>query len=99
MPYLPQPLDTAHVQLPADLDKLLEQLAINVHEIWADLRLKDGWKYGPARDDRRKEHPCLRPFHELPESEKEYDRRVARDTLRAILALGYQIEKGRDVRS
>ena len=93
MPYVPQPLDTDHLQLPHDLNTLVEQLAVNVHEIWADQRLRDGWRFGPVRDDARKEHPCLRPFQELPDSEQEYDRRVARDTLRAILALGYRIEK------
>ena len=67
--------------------------AVNVHEIWADQRLKDGWRIGPARDDAKKEHPCLVPYEELPEGEKEYDRRVVRDTVRAILALGYRIEK------
>ena len=93
MPYRPQPLDTAHVTIPPSLEALIERLAVNVHDIWADQRLKDGWRCGPARDDAKKEHPCLRPFQELPESEQEYDRRVVRDTLRAMLALGYRIEK------
>lgn len=93
MYYRPQPLDTAHVEIPSNLQGLLEKLAVNVHDVWADQRLKDGWKFGPARDDAKKEHPCLRPFDELPETEKEYDRRVVRDTVRAMLALGYRIEK------
>ena len=93
MPYHPQPLDTAQVTIPLSLESLLEKLAVNVHDIWADQRLKDGWKYGPLRDDAKREHPCLRPFHELPEAEQEYDRRVVRDTLRAMLAMGYRIEK------
>lgn len=93
MTYRPQPLDTSHVTIPQELQGLLEKLAVNVHEVWSDQRLKDGWKLGPARDDAKKEHPCLKPFPELSESEKEYDRRVARDTVRALLALGYRIEK------
>ena len=93
MPYRPQPLDIAHVAIPPRLEGLIEKLAANVHEIWADHHLKDGWKFGPARDDAKKEHPCLRPFQELPEAEQEYDRRAVRDTLRAILTLGYRIEK------
>jgi hypothetical protein len=93
MPYRPQPLDTSHVAIPEGLQGLLEKLAANVHELWADQRLKDGWKAGPVRDDAKKEHPCLKPFDELPESEQEYDRRIVRDTLRAILAMGYRIEK------
>jgi hypothetical protein len=93
MPYRPQPIDTAHVTIPVPLEGLVERLAVNVHDIWADQRLKDGWKMGPARNDAKKEHPCLRPFDELPEAEKEYDRRVVRETLQAMLALGYRIEK------
>ncbi len=93
MPYHPQPLDTAQVTIPPSLESLLEKLAVNVHDIWADQRLKDGWRFGPVRDDAKQEHPCLRPFHELPAAEQEYDRRVVRDTLRAMLAMGYRIEK------
>jgi hypothetical protein len=93
MPYRPQPLDIAHIEIPSNLQGLMENLAVNVHDIWADQRLKDGWKFGPARNDAKKEHPCLRPFLELSESEQEYDRRVVRDTVRALLALGYRIEK------
>ena len=37
----------------------------------------------------------LVPYSELPESEKEYDRRTALGALKLILALGYRIEKPR----
>jgi len=30
----------------------------------------------------------------LPESEKEYDRNAAMETLKAIVALGYRLERG-----
>jgi hypothetical protein len=33
------------------------------------------------------------PYDQLPESEKEYDRKMATGTIKAILALGYRIEK------
>jgi len=68
-------------------------LAKNSHDIWANQRLKEGWKYGPGRNDDLKEHPCLVPYEELPESEKEYDRNAAIMTLKAITALGYKIIK------
>ena len=29
------------------------------------------WTWGPVRDDAAKKHPCLVPYDELPESEKE----------------------------
>jgi hypothetical protein len=68
-------------------------LAENAHDVWARRRLSEGWRYGPQRDEARKEHPSLVPYENLPESEKEYDRSVAMETLRAILALGYHIGK------
>jgi hypothetical protein len=57
--------------------------------------MKDGWTRGPRRDDARKQHPSLVPYDELPESEKEYDRKTASETLRLILQLGYTIGEPR----
>ncbi len=91
--YTPQPLDTAHVALPANLQPLLERLAKNTHEVWAAQRIKDGWTYGPQRDDAKKHHPCLIPYEDLPESEKEYDRKTAGEVLKAILVLGCVIHR------
>lgn len=92
MTYKPQPIDTSGVTLPEELLKLTERLAENAHDNWARQRIAEGWTYGPRRDDNAKEHPDLVPYRELPESEKEYDRRAAMETLKAILALGYRIE-------
>ena|SRR5687767_12789081 len=91
--YVPKPIPTAHVTLPKRIRELSEILAENTHDNWAQQRLSDGWSYGPTRDDVAKKHPCLVPYDELPDSEKEYDRRTALETLKAIMALGYRIEK------
>ena len=90
--YEPKPIDTSGVTLSPELMALTERLAENAHDLWAQQRLSDGWNYGHNRDDQKKQHPCLVPYDELPESEKEYDRQAAIGTLRAILALGYQID-------
>lgn len=92
MTYKPKPLDTSSIELPGDILELSEQLARNTHETWARQRLKDGWRYGPERDDARKEHPCLVPYDDLPESEKQYDRNTALETLKTIMSLGYRLE-------
>ncbi len=89
--YTPKPIDTSDTPLPVELDALLEYLAQNVHEVWAQRRLAEGWGYGPTLDDGLKTHPGLVPFAQLSESEKNYDRATARETLRAILALGFRI--------
>lgn len=91
--YTPRPIDTSDVELSEELKQLVEKLARNVHDNWAKGRLNDGWTYGPKRDDVLKHHPCLIEFDELPESEKEYDRNTAIETLKLILKLGWTIEK------
>lgn len=90
--WTPRPIDTAAVRLPPELEALTERLAENSHDVWGAQRLADGWTYGPARDDTARRHPDLLPYADLPESEKEYDRRAAMETLKAIIALGYRIE-------
>jgi hypothetical protein len=80
--------------LSEKLLRLTELLAKNTHDVWARRRMDEGWKYGAKRDDANKEHPCLVPYENLPESEKEYDRRTSTETLKVVLALGYKIENG-----
>jgi hypothetical protein len=91
--YHPTPIDTSCITLPADIRDLTELLARNTHDVWARERMQDGWHFGPERNDRRKEHPLLVPYDQLPESEKNYDRNTAMETLKVILSLGYHIQK------
>ncbi len=91
--YTPKPIDTNNIKLPDELVELTELIAENVHDNWAIGRIKDGWTYGETRDDAKKTTPCLVPYDELPDSEKEYDRNTAFATLKLIVALGYNIEK------
>lgn len=91
--YHPAPLDTSDVTLSDDLVNLTEEMARNVHEVWATARISQGWQYGATRNDVEKTHPCLIPYEELPEEEKEYDRRTAVETLKLIRKLGYKIVK------
>lgn len=93
-PYIPHPLDTSGIELSPELVELTEQIAANVHEVWAAGRISEGWKYGHKRDEERKIHPCLVAYSELPEKEKEYDRKTAMETLKALQKLGfYTIQK------
>ena len=89
--YIPQPMDTSGIQLPEELNVLIEQMAKNVHEVWAQSRMEQGWTYGEERSDALKTHPCLIPYEELPEVEKAYDRDTAVGTLKLILKLGFNI--------
>ena len=91
--YRPNPVNTDAIELPAHLLELTEKIAENVHENWSAGRLEEGWVYGPERNDEKKTTPCLVPYDQLSEQEKEYDRTTAMQTLKLIVALGYRIEK------
>src|SRR5659263_752399 len=87
MPYEPKLLDLTRVQILADLTNLVEQLAEITHDNWLRQRLADGWRHGQSRNDLLKEHPCIVPYDDLPESEKEYDRKISLGVIQAMLAL------------
>jgi hypothetical protein len=91
--YQPKPINTSAITLPETIQELQEQLAENIHEIWALQRMQQGWTYGPERNDPKREHPNLVPYHELTEEDKDYDRNTAMETLKMIISLGYTIEK------
>ncbi len=91
--YQPNPIQTDDVTLSSELISLTEKIAENVHEVWAAGRISQGWTYGKVRDDQKKQTPCLIPYAELPESEKDYDRNTALQTIKLIVKLGYKIEK------
>lgn len=40
------------------------------HQGWLDLKLKEGWSYGPVKDPEKKEHPCFVPYDQLPTVQK-----------------------------
>ena len=91
--YHPKLLDLKHVKLPKAFAELREAIAENAHDKWALERQSEGWTYGPKRDDSKLETPDMVPYAQLPESEKQYDRLMAEDTLKLLVALGYKIEK------
>ncbi len=91
--YQPKPADTSEIQLPEELLDLTEKIAENVHDVWAVQRMAEGWSYGDQKDVEHKKTPLLLPYQELPESEKEYDRNTAMETLKLIVKMGYMIRK------
>ena len=91
--YIPHPINLDDVKLPIELDELREAIAENTHEVWSAGRVKDGWTYGPERDDKLKTHPCLIPYSDLPDSEKQYDRETAINTIKLVIKLGYELVK------
>lgn len=91
--YIPQPIDTTGVELPAELMELADVIARNVHEVWAQARIREGWTYSNKRDDDKRQTPCLVDYDELSDEEKAYDLNTAFETLRLITKLGFKIIK------
>jgi len=91
--YTPHPVDLEGIELTPQLEQLREAIAENAHEVWAAGRIKEGWTYGPERDDKLKKHPDLIPYSDLPDGEKQYDRETAMNTIKLVIKLGYDLVK------
>lgn len=68
-------------------------MARNVHEVWVATHIAKGWTWGAEHNDAIKQHPYLIPYEKLPETEREFDRNTAIETLKLIQSLRYRIEK------
>lgn len=91
--YTPNPMDTSTVVLSDEILALTERIAENVHDVWAQGRISEGWTYGPVKDPQKKVTPLLVPYDQLPESEKAYDRNTAMETIKMIILMGYELKK------
>ncbi|MBO6075040.1 MAG: Ryanodine receptor Ryr [Paludibacteraceae bacterium] len=89
--YEPQPLNLDDMVLTEDLLELQEAIAENAHEVWAAARKAEGWTYGAVRNDALKQHPDMLPYSALPDSEKEYDRLMAFNTIKLVKKLGWKL--------
>lgn len=94
--YVPHPIDVDNVPFDGDLEELQEAIAENAHDVWAEARIKEGWTYGKERDDEKKHNPDIIPYTALPDSEKEYDRIMAFNTIKLVKKLGFDIVKRND---
>ena len=90
--YTPRPLQT-DVTLPDEVLSAVEQIAEQVHEMWAVTKMRSGYVFGEVTDDKAHTHKDLRPYAELTDESKSYDRETALMTLRILYALGYEIRK------
>lgn len=91
--YEPHPINVDSIPLDGVLEELQEAIAENAHNVWAEERMKQGWSYAKEWDETNKHDPCLLPYTALPESEKEYDRLTAFNTIKLVKKLGFDIIK------
>lgn len=89
--YIPKPINLNGVILPDELTELTECLAKNAHEERAKLRISEGWTYAPVTNKALKKSFDLIPYCELLDNEKEYDRKMAMNTLRLLYKIGCKI--------
>lgn len=89
--WLPRPLDLSGVELSREIEPAVELLAKNIHDVWASKRMEEGWTWGPARSDALRQTPNLVPYDRLEEGEKDYDREVAKQTLKCLIRMGFEI--------
>lgn len=105
MPYLqsngyrPAPLDLTNSELTTKMNHLVEQLAENIHNIWAAEKISLKWTYrrrdpmyelGDDYNDGRSCH--LLPYKYVDDEIKLKNRQSALETVFTILAHGYHIE-------
>lgn len=91
--YDPHPIDLTGVEVSDELIELREAIAENAHEVWAYNRKQEGWTYGAERDDQKKLHPDMVAYNQLSESEKQYDREMAMNTIKLLKKLGWELKK------
>lgn len=91
--YIPTPIEFTGTNLPPNLYELAEIIAENVHEVWFKNRRNQGLTYGTELNVIKKKTPCLRPYKEISNSEKLFDRETAFSTLLSITKFGYKIVK------
>ena len=58
------------------------------HESWLAQKREEGWSFGPVKNPETRQHPCFRPYSELPREQKAKDyifRAVVRTALNLTL--------------
>ena len=73
---------------------IAEDLAKMEHDRWVRDKERDGWRYGPERNDEQKLHPLMVPWEELPDEQRDKDRNPMRELPRILGRVGLQIERG-----
>lgn len=94
--YEPHPINLDGIDIDDDLNELIEPIAENLHDVWAQDKLQQGVRYGPL-DENGYEQPgfnhYLVPFSQMPDHEKQKDIISARQTLKLLKRLGFSIVK------
>jgi hypothetical protein len=66
------------------------------HALWCQAKEKEGWNYGEQRDEKKRTHPDLAPWDDLPEREREKNLVMVRQLPVLLARIGFQIERAAD---
>ncbi|KAK7790957.1 hypothetical protein R5R35_007854 [Gryllus longicercus] len=91
-PYQPKPINTGNVVLTNDMNNIVQKFSEHYHDAWASRKLESGWTYGEQWSDSNKTHPRLKPYSMLNDYEKERYKEPVRESLKALIALGWTVE-------
>lgn len=83
--YTPKPILMKKSELSPEIQELVEKLAENGHDIWAEGKIRNGWEFGEELDKDTKKHPNLVPYEDLSETEKDYDREMVVGTISYLI--------------
>jgi hypothetical protein len=93
--YVPKPIDTSSIKLSKEMASLVELLSKNTHDVWAEGKIKNGWRYAPstgATEAADKTSNMLVPYEFLTEKEKAMSRNNAIELVKAMIFFGYKFE-------
>jgi hypothetical protein len=73
-------------------EETIEALAAEEHARWTMELLRKGWRYGRTKSDETRQHPCLVPYAELPDADRQYDMMMARTIPEYLRIAGMQMK-------
>ncbi|XP_007909260.1 ryanodine receptor 1 isoform X6 [Callorhinchus milii] len=92
----PKPVETMNVIIPEKLDSFINKYAEYTHDKWAFEKLQNNWTYGENIDEEAMTHPWLRPYKTFSEKDKEIYRWPIKESLKAMIAWEWTVEKARE---
>uniref|UniRef100_A0A7N8XJ13 Ryanodine receptor 3 n=1 Tax=Mastacembelus armatus TaxID=205130 RepID=A0A7N8XJ13_9TELE len=92
----PKPINTANISLPEKLEYIANRYAEHSHDKWSSEKVSAGWKHGDSLDETAKTHSLLKPYKSLSEKERETYRWPVRESLKSMLAMGWNIERTKE---
>lgn len=80
------------VVLDNDLNQIVQKFSEHYHDAWSSRKLENGWTYGDNWSFEKKSHPRLKPYNMLGDYERERYKEPVRESLKALLAMGWSVE-------